>query len=186
MGEHLWFGDQEGRTSEEAAFLTELRHQASAWAVPGLDPRNHTSSQIDLTPLYLDLEVPGLDDAPLKMLEVAYWGTTSARSQLEGMWGYSSYVLDGPRLPGDLDVRVTGVAVPAEQMARWAAEWMLRQLQRPIVREDWLDGTQVVASIWRWTDDGHAFTATGSRRHRRHRRRPADRRTLIRNSEAPS
>ncbi|WP_432571663.1 hypothetical protein [Kineococcus sp. SYSU DK005] len=183
MVEHLWFGDEDGRTPEEAAFLTELRRQACTWTVPGLDPQEETSSLTLLTPLYVDLGVPGLDDAPVNFLEVAYWGTTPAQSQLQGAWGAKGYLLDGPSNPGDLEVKTTGVAAAPEQLARWAAEWMLRQLQRPVLRQDWLSGDQVAASAWRWADDGGSLASTGPRRSRR---RPADRQVLAWSGEAGS
>lgn len=56
---------------------------------------------------------------------------------------------------------MSGVPISASLLGQYAASWMLLQLRRPLVREDWLRGEQVIASRWRFPDTGRELTRRG-------------------------
>ncbi len=74
---------------------------------------------------------------------------------------------------------VIGVDASPEQHATWAAQWLLRQLRRPVVREEWLRDGQVVAHTLRLSDTGTVLARHGSSP-RRLFRRPPDQVTQLR------
>ncbi|SDX98269.1 hypothetical protein SAMN05661080_01918 [Modestobacter sp. DSM 44400] len=74
---------------------------------------------------------------------------------------------------------MTGVHADPERHAAWAAAWILRQLRRPVVREDWLHGEGAVASTWRLIYTGRVLGRTG-RSGRRLVRRTPDKVTPVR------
>jgi hypothetical protein len=66
-----------------------------------------------------------------------------------------------------------------EQYATWAADWLLRQMNRPVIREEWLGRDRVVATTWRLNDTGRVLGTTGLTPRRWFRRR-ADRVVAVR------
>ncbi|MBV1852843.1 hypothetical protein [Catellatospora tritici] len=173
-----WFPDEPGRNAAEAAYLDQLRQEAADWTVAGICPED-TASQVWFTPLYLELEIPGLA-VPQNTLQVAYWTNHPRGHALDGMWG-DEHLLDNPHRE---DLTACGATVDPEECASWTAAWLLRQLRRSIVRQEWLSGDRVVAATWRFDDTGRVLHATGSSR-RRFLRRRADRVVEVRWWEAP-
>ena len=163
-----WFGGSEGRNPEEVAFLNELRRLAALWDVPDLNPDDHTSAEVILAPLLLGLDVPGVT-ARRDNLQLAYW--TGPESWLTGEWG-TEYILDDHDGNSPECLTVRGVRASPEEFASFAAGWMLRQLQRPLVREDWLSGDVPHATRWRFTDTGHVLDRDGLSLRRLLRRQP--------------
>jgi hypothetical protein len=176
-----WFGEEPGRNEAEAAFLAELRRETAGWHAYGLSPADTESYDIGV-PLYAEEEVPAMKTAG-RMLQIGFWtgGPWAERSGgaiLQGVWG-DDHPLDDHNGNDPECLTVTGVDVGPEQHARWAAAWIVRQLQRPVVREEWLRGQEVVATTWRFTDTGTVLRRQGLSLGRLLRRDP-DRVTKVR------
>lgn len=172
-----WFPDEVGRDDGEAAFLERLRREASRWDVQGLSPEDDTSSRRWLVPLYVDVDVPGLA-IRRRTLQVGYWTGGPLGPALQGVWG-DDYLLDDHDGNDPEDLTVVGVRASHEEYAEWAAAWLLRQLKRPVVREEWLAGDRVVATTWRLDDTGRVLARRGNG-FRRLMRRRADRVVAVR------
>ncbi|HLL65860.1 MAG TPA: hypothetical protein VK453_08925 [Micromonosporaceae bacterium] len=153
-----WFADAVGRNDGEAAFLERLRQLSPGWSVAGLSERD-TSSLAAMVPLFVDVEVPGLP-IPRRMLQVGYWTGGYYERALQGVWG-DSYLLDDHDGNDAEDLTVVGVRASHEQHAEWAADWFLRQLRRPVVRQEWLRRDRVVAARWRLDDTGRVLGTRG-------------------------
>ena len=175
-----WFGGAEGRNADEVAFLAELRRLAALWDAPELDPEDDTSAEVLLAPLFIGLDVPGVT-AARDNLQLAYW--TGAESWLTGEWG-TGYLLDAHDGNSSECLTVRDVQATPEEFARVAADWMLGQLGRPLVREDWLSGNVPHATRWRFTDNGHVLDRDGLSLRRVLRRQP-DRVMLVRGHAEP-
>jgi hypothetical protein len=176
-----WFGGVPGHDDAEAAFLEHLRREAGGWDVEDVSPALTSSVYIGL-PLYADIDVPGLAE-PARPLQVGFWtgGPWAGRSGgyvLQGVWG-DDHPLDDHDGNDPECLTVIGVDASPQQHATWAAEWLLRQLRRPVVREEWLRDGQVVASTWRLSDTGTVLAREGASP-RRLLRRPPDRVTTVR------
>jgi hypothetical protein len=165
----VWFPDETGRNDQERAFLDQLRLQAASWRIEDVSPGD-TSSERWLTPLYIDVEVPRIT-IPRSTLQVAYWTSGPYGSALHGTWG-DGYLMDDHDGNDPEDLTVVGVLATPEQYATWAADWLLRQLHRPVIREEWLRHDRVVATTWRLADTGHILGKTGLTPRRLLRRKP--------------
>ncbi|MEW2477669.1 hypothetical protein AB0875_28225 [Micromonospora gifhornensis] len=172
-----WFPDEIGRHEGEIAFLEQLRREASGWDVDGLSPEDDTSSQVWLAPLYVDVDVPGLT-IRRRTLQVGYWTNGPFGQALHGVWG-DDYLLDDHDGNDPENLTVVGVRASHENYAQWAAAWLLRQLKRPVVREEWLTGDRVAAATWRLDDTGRVLARHGNG-FRRLMRRRADRVVTVR------
>lgn len=169
-----WFGDLPGRNEAETAFLAQLRREAGNWTVEGLSAGDTATIDIGV-PLYADVEVPGLA-ALGRSLQIGFWtgGPWAERSGgfiLQGVWG-DDHPLDDYSGNDPECLTVVGVDARPEQHAAWAAEWLLRQLHRPVVREDWSRDGRVVASTWRLADTGTVLRRQGASSRRLLRRAP--------------
>lgn len=173
-----WFGTETGRNAEEAEFLGELRRLARAWDIADLDPDEHTSAEVFLAPLYTGCDVPGVT-VKRNNLQLAYW--TGSEHWLQGEWG-TDYLLDDHTGNSPECLTVRGVTASPSEIARFAADWMRTQLQRPLVREEWMRGEAVIATRWRFLDTGHVL-AREAISLRRLLRRPPDRVVPIRGQE---
>lgn len=171
-----WFAGAEGRGAHEVAFLARLR--ADAPDVLGeLVAPEATEAVPGMAPAFVRLDVPHLT-SPRRELQLGFWtspacATSAERPTLQGAWSDhyhgDDYAADDPEC-----LTVVGVDATPEQHARWALAWMRRQLDRPVVREEWTRGARTVATRWVLDDTGAPL---GSRGMVRLRRRPADRRT---------
>ena len=175
-----WFGGAEGRNAEEVAFLAELRRLAALWDVPDLNPEDDTTAEVFLNPLFIGLDVPGVT-AARDNLQLGYW--TGVGSWLSGEWA-TGYFLDDHNGNSPECLTVRGVKATPEEFARFAADWMLAQLLRPLVQEDWLSGNVPHATRWRFTDTGHVLARDGLSLRRILRRQP-DRVVVIRGNPEP-
>lgn len=176
-----WFGGVPGRDDAEAAFLDQLRREASGWDQEDVTPSLTGSLYIGL-PLYVDIDVPGFTK-PARHLQLGFWtgGPWAGRSGgyvLQGAWG-GNHLLDLHDGDDPECLTVIGLQASPESHAVWAAQWLLRQLRRPIVREEWLLNGQVVAHTCRLSDTGTVLSRHGSSP-RRLFRRPPDQVTQIR------
>lgn len=177
-GDARWFPDEVGRDDGEAAFLQRLRREASGWNIDGLSPADDTSSQRLQASLYVDVDAPGLAAIRRRTLQVGYWTDGPFGQALQGVWG-DEYLLDDHDGNDPEDLTVVGVRANHEEYAQWAAAWLLRQLCRPVVRQEWLAGDRVVAATWRLDDTGRVLARQGSGLRRLLRRR-ADRTVVVR------
>ena len=176
-----WFGGVPGRGDAKAAFLEQLRREANGWYQEDVTP-SLTSSLYIGQPLYADIDVPGLTE-PARQLQVGFWrggpwGGQSGGYVLQGAWG-DDHPLDDHDGNDPECLTVIGVQATPESHATWAAQWLLRQLRRPVVREEWLRNGQVVAHTLRLSDTGTMLARHGSSP-RRLFRRPPDQVTQIR------
>lgn len=184
----VWFGDADGRNEDETAFLAVLRKTAAAWSLPGLDS-TVTGSEEYLVPLYVFVEVPVAESVDREStaalpwtlaLEFAFWSDSPHPLSVEGSWGDAGRPFDGgPAADAREDLRVSGAPIKASLLGQYAASWMLLQLRRPLVREDWIRGEHVIASRWRFSDTGRELTRRGMS-WRRLRGAQADRQVSIR------
>jgi hypothetical protein len=168
------FGDVLGRNEAEIAFLVRLRHEAGSWAVAGLSSDDTSSAYIGV-PLYADVHVPGVPTLR-RWPQIAFWtdGPWAQRSGgliLQGGWG-DDRPLDDHDGNDPECLTVVGVDVSLERHAAWAAEWIVRQLLRPVAREDRVRNGQAVASTWRLADTGTVLQRQGVSRRRLLRRAP--------------
>ncbi|MBP2329574.1 hypothetical protein JOF56_009959 [Kibdelosporangium banguiense] len=174
----------EPRNDEETRFGTALAARASRWQRFGLAP-DDTEVLAVLTPLVVMVDVglptaAGIVPEPTK-LQVAYW-TTGGEAALEGYWG-NELVMDGFDANDDEVLVVRGLCGEPEQFAVWTADWLERQLARPVVRQEWRRGAAVVFQRWVLADTGDVLAQRGNRGLRRlvgpHR---PDATILVRNS----
>jgi hypothetical protein len=172
-----WFPDEVGRNDAEARFLQRIRQIAAGWSVPGLTPERDTSSLTVLLPLYVDVDVADLPIAR-RTLQIGYWTGEHYEQALQGAWG-DVYLLDDHDGNDPEDLTVVGLRAGPEEYAEWAADWLLRQLHRPIVRQEWRHNGRMVAATWRLDDTGRVLGAQGHSMRRLLRRRP-DRVVLVR------
>lgn len=164
MGEFAprWFPG-EPRDVVEETFLARLRQQAAIWDVAGL-VMSDTDTLTGFSPLVMTLDVPGLP-IPRRLLTVSYWTGSSPQhgAALEGAWGdvhlFDAYDSEDPEC-----LAVRGVQASSEDFAVMTAEWLLQQLQRPVVCDEWLHRGQVVATRWRLADTGRVLFRTGRTR----------------------
>lgn len=174
--DHGWFAGADGRGTHELAFLARLRADAPDVLGERVAPEA-TEAVPGMAPAFVLLDVPGLTSPP-RTLQVAFWttpacATSAERPTLQGAWGDTylgdDYAADDPEC-----LTVVGVDATPEQHARWALAWIRRQLDRPVVREEWTRGARTVATRWVLDDTGAVLHSRGMVRLRR---RPADRRT---------
>lgn len=170
--EAAWFQGSEGRSEDQRRFLAALRHHASEWPLPDFLPEDRTLAHGWAAIAVVELVVPGLQSAPVDVLEVVY-DDHPGQSLLTGTWGQSKYPLDGPAPHPQEDLYVGGLRADPETYASWASEWLLHQLRRPLVRRDWAQGGLAVASTWQLPDTGRILARTGISIRRRLRRSPS-------------
>ena len=156
-----WFAGAQPRTERENAFLEAMRTRAAGWGVVGVSAASTLSSLLIEPVLYVECRVPGLPrNAGLdSLLQVGYTDDPEDPS-LIGEWGTEGYVLDGGSVTGIL--HAVGLAAPPEVFGEWAADWMWRQLQRPIERVEFMKGRgDLVGSEWRLADNLQLLGKTG-------------------------
>jgi hypothetical protein len=172
-GTTTWFAGAEGRSRPEARFLDAVREAAEDQTLNGLDP-GATSAVL--------CEVPGVP-VGAKVLQVAFWTEgpwiePSGTPGLQGVWR-DQHMLDNYKTDDPECLTVVGVRADPENFGVWAADWLERQLRRPVVRDEWLAGNEVVATTWLLEDTGRVLGREGFRVNRIRRRAP-DRRTRVR------
>ncbi|MBD7950986.1 hypothetical protein [Oerskovia rustica] len=175
MTDDTWFSGDEPRTPHEQAFLAGLRAGAARWDLAGLDP-DLTGADTSRDPLLVTVDLPVVG----AFLQIAFWADDSLHSwRLTGGWG-DQHVLDN-HSDGPDDLTVLGVVAGAETFGAWAADWLDRQLHRPVEKLDWLVHGQVAKTRWQLAGSGRHLRTTGSIFPAR-RRRP-DRITVTRTTE---
>jgi hypothetical protein len=137
----------------QSAFLAEARS-----LLERLDPVRARNSWAALLEEGLVLVIP-LDRAsgwPLQrrgslhislQLMMRNW---AERPQIAGAWHEAHYAWDYE--PKRLDFEVAGQGTAARSQA---LDWLATQLQRPIVRDDWLLFSRALCSRWRHADAGY-------------------------------
>jgi hypothetical protein len=154
--------------------LGSLRARAATWRVAGVTPDSTRSLSV-LNPLYVDCRVPDLPRGSRldNVLQVGYlWDAVDPT--LLGEWGSENYLLDGAS--GTDILNVVGIAASPTLFAEWTADWMWRQLQRPVDRVEFVGRHgEVLGTEWRLGDNLRPLGTTG---HWWQRRRAADRRVV--------
>ena len=92
-------------------------------------------------------------------LQVAYWHDGPSGRTLEGEWG-DSHILDNHVYDGD-GLTIIGLEEAPDTYGHFAANWLERQLKRPVERLDWLQAGQVKETIWRLPDSGKIVARSG-------------------------
>ncbi len=187
-GSPKWFAGGEGRTPTERSFLRHLRREASTWSHLGLAPQNTSAVSLGMDiPLFVHVDIPGLPLTwpTMRTLQVTLWDGQEWAAPAGGPVLQGSWTVDhrGWDHDGDDPENLTVIGVMAEQgqHAAWASAWLLRQLRRAVVHEEWTRGTQVVGERWRLADSGEVLHQRGGKV-RRLDRRPPDRVTVIRDA----
>lgn len=172
-----WFAGADGRNESEVRFLAAMRDAAHEWSVQDLRPGD-TGALSGMTPLMVLVDVPGLPSGVMRVLQVAYWTDgpwiePSGCGGLQGTWG-GQYLLDDYDAADSENLTVVGVDAQPEAFATWAVEWLIRQLRRPVLREEWLTAGEISAAVWRLTDTGRILGREGASL-KRALKRPPDR-----------
>jgi hypothetical protein len=169
-----WFAGALPRNEGEAAFLASLRASAAAWRVAGVTPDSTRSLSV-INPLYVECRVPDLPPGSSldSVLQVGYlWDPVDPT--LLGEWDSENYLLDGAS--GTDILNVVGIAASPVLFGEWTADWMWRQLQRPVERVEFLGRRgEELGTEWRLADNLRSLGTTG---HWWQRRRAADRRVV--------
>lgn len=147
------------RTPEEAKFLSGIARGISAWSIPDVQLGSFTVLA-RMKPIVVTLNVPGIDvPHGTCTLQIGYWNEGPYGRALEGEWG-DSHLLDNHVYDGD-GLTVIGLVEASETYGTFAAAWLLRQLQRPVERLDWLRDEQIKESAWRLADSGKTIARMG-------------------------
>lgn len=133
-------------------------------------------------PLSVHVDIPDLPATwptlhTLHTLQVTFWegqewAAPVGGPVLQGSWTveHRGWCHDGDN-PENLTV--IGVMAAPEQYAAWASAWLVRQLRRPVVHEQWTRGTRVVSERWRLADSGEVLhQRRGTLPRLNHHRRP--------------
>jgi hypothetical protein len=169
-----WFAGAEPRNEHEAAFLESLRASAAVWRMPGVTPESTRSLSV-LNPLYVECKVPDLPaGSSLDAVLQAGYLWDAVEPSLMGEWGSENYLLDGASATDIL--HVVGMASSPAVFGEWTADWMWRQLQRPVERIDFVGSRgEELGTEWRLADNLRSLGTTG---HWWQRRRATDRRVV--------
>jgi hypothetical protein len=185
-GSPIWFAGGEGRTPTERSFLARLRREASTWSQVGIAPQNTSAVALGIdVPLSVHVDIPHLPVTwpTLHTLQVTFWEGQEWAAPVGGPVLQGSWTVDHRAWDHDGDdpenLTVIGVVAEPEQHAAWASAWLVRQLRRPVVHEQWTRGTRVVGERWRLADSGEVLHQRRSTLRRVNHRRP-DRVTAIR------
>ena len=158
MTVHGQFHGDRARTPEEEKFLKELARGIAGW--PPTNPKLDSFKVFArIKPLVVILDVPGIETPDACTLQVAYWHDGPSGRTLEGEWG-DSHVLDNHVYDGD-GLTIIGLEEAPDTYGHFAANWLERQLKRPVERLDWLQGGQVKESTWRLQDSGKIIARSG-------------------------
>lgn len=158
MTAHGQFQGDRARTPEEEKFLKELARGIAGW--PPTNPKLESFKVFArIKPLVVILDVPGIETPDACTLQVAYWHDGPSGRTLEGEWG-DSHVLDNHVYDGD-GLTIIGLEEAPDTYGHFAANWLERQLKRPVERLDWLQGGQVKESTWRLQDSGKIIARSG-------------------------
>ena len=171
----VWFAGTDGRDDDERAFLLELRRLVASWPDGDLQAED-THAEIVLAPLFLAVSVPGAPELRDE-LQLGYW--TGAERWLEGAWAGGAYLLDDHDGNSAECLTVRGTRSTPQEFARFAAEWIRLQLDRSVIREEWIRRGEVVATTWRLSDTKRVLAREGSNVPRL-LRRPPDRVLVVR------
>jgi hypothetical protein len=153
------FQGDRARTPEEEKFLKELACGIVGWSLthPQLDSFRVFAG---IKPLVVILDVPGVEvPRGTCTLQIAYWHDGPNGRTLEGEWG-DSHLLDNHVYDGD-GLTIIGLEEAPDTYGHFAADWLDRQLKRPVERLDWLRGGQVKESTWRLADSGKLIARNG-------------------------
>lgn len=123
-----WFAAAGSSYQPGADFVAALKAAAARWSFDGLSPQ-----ATELDGLTAQIAVPGLTCA-VRYLRVAY-DPSGNDPTLRGEWA-NEYVFDALSAT-DFDLVVNGVDASPAQYGHWAADWLRRQLSRPIMRQEW-------------------------------------------------
>jgi hypothetical protein len=158
MTAHGQFQGDRAHTPEEEKFLKELAAGIAGW--PPTSPKLDSFKVLArIKPLVVILDVPGIEAPDACTLQVAYWHDGPSGRTLEGEWG-DSHVLDNHVYDGD-GLTIIGLEEAPDTYGDFAANWLERQLKRPVERLDWLQGGQVKESTWRLSDSGKIIARSG-------------------------
>lgn len=128
--------------------------------------------------LLVSVGIVAWDDASAGWLQVAEYGVLfdGVTAEADRVNGHAGRFDEEPT-PG----RRTFTGAPADVGAR-SGEWLLRWVERPVVRREWLRRGQVVMNEWAFADSAECLCFGGSFGWRRRaiRRRPPDRVTEAR------
>lgn len=133
-------------STEGQEFARRFAEIVSEWGVPGAGPDSFDVVG-GLIPLVIVLQVPGVVVPNNQCtLQIAYWPDRAGAPVVSGEWG-DDHLLEGQG-PDDGDLLLEGVALTPTECADRAAAWTKDQLQRPLVREDWIRKGAVIRSKW--------------------------------------
>jgi hypothetical protein len=160
MTAHGQFQGDRARTPEDEKFLNAFATGVARWPLthPKLDSFRVFAG---IKPLVLVLDVPGVDVSPgTCTLQIAYWHDGPNGRMLEGEWG-DNHLLDNHDYNAD-GLTIIGLEEAPDTYGQFAANWMERQLERPVERLDWLQAGQVRESTWRLADSGKSIARRGT------------------------
>ncbi|WP_437323730.1 hypothetical protein [Sorangium sp. So ce381] len=126
--EDLWLALDEGRTDAERAFITEMSRRALAWRSLGV-PSDHLLGTVEPFVMLL-LDVPA-DGKVLRTLRVDFHESRVVVGEDETMQAATDLDEENPR------VLVVKDGSPLA-LATAAADWMEREILRPIERHEWV------------------------------------------------
>lgn len=151
-----WFSGSPCRTEDEREFLSRLQGDADGWKTD-VQPTSSVAFAWEYGPLVVGIEIPKLT-TDYRNLWVSYWSTHPGQRALEGAWG-CEYVADNYTADRDEDLTVVGVESGPSQFATWCSRWLITQLARPVVREEWGSAGKAVA--WRLSDTNFTLQTKG-------------------------
>lgn len=151
-----WFSGALGRTDDERAFLSRLRGDPAGWSTD-VHPADTVAFAWEYGPLVVGIKVPKMT-AAYRNLWVSYWSAESGQRALEGAWG-SDLIADDYRADREKDLTVAGVKAEPSEFAAWCSRWLINQLARPVVREEWGSGGRAVA--WKLSDPDFTLQTKG-------------------------
>jgi hypothetical protein len=179
-----WFPELNPRSDWESKFIDAMRDGALSWSGVNLEE----ASGFSWNSLIFAVEVP---EVPSRSLVVEAW-PVGVETRQAHLFGPDTVSLRGPTVFGfwdegsfddDFDPRdpeslvVQGVDASAEQFGEWAADWVRRQLLRPLALLEWESGLR----RWVFEDTGWILRQEG----RSSRRNPPSvegaKRTVLRN-----
>ncbi len=152
-----WFSGAPGRTDDERKFLNLLQRDAAGWT-SDVQPADTVAFTWEHGPLVVGIKIPKIT-AAYRNLWVSYWSTKPGQRALEGAWGDESSIADDYTADRDQDLTVAGVEAEPSQFATWCSRWLINQLIRPVVREEWGPAGKAVA--WKLADTDFTLQTKG-------------------------
>lgn len=150
-----WFSGA-ARTDGEQEFLDQLRRDAAGWN-NDISPADTVTFAWELGPLIVGLEIPKIT-AAYRHLWVSYWSSGTGQRALEGAWG-DDLIADDYSADREESLTVSGVEANPAQFASWCSHWLVNQLRRPVVREEW--GPAGGAAVWKLADTSFVLQTRG-------------------------